>query len=105
MPTTISVELTCAEGFEDLQLIAQTWQDAWETPDPELAAVTLRLFGAHMVMQSQRLLHAMICERLDAEEALQHSDQASEEVMQTKQALQSLHASPTPAAQPQHRWD
>ena len=70
MPTTISVEQTCAEGFEDLQPLAQPWQDAWETPDPELAAVTLRLFGAHMVMQSQRLLHAMICERLDREDAL-----------------------------------
>ena len=70
MPITISVSQTCAEGFEDLQLIAEPWQDAWETPDPELAAVTLRLFGAHMVMQSQRLLHAMICERLDQEAAL-----------------------------------
>ena len=70
MPITISVSQTCAEGFEDLQLTAEPWQDAWETPDPELAAVTLRLFGAHMVVQSQRLLHAMICERLDQEAAL-----------------------------------
>ena len=65
----ISVELTCLEGLEDLQPLAQPWQDAWETPDPELAAVTLRLFGAHMVMQSKRLLHAMICERLDCVDA------------------------------------
>ena len=65
----LTVSQTCTEGFEDLQPLAQPWQDAWETSDPELAAVLLRLFGAHMAMQSKRLLHALICERLDAEDA------------------------------------
>ena len=65
----ISFELICQQAFADLEALSEAWQDAWETPDPELAAVTLRLFGAHMVMQSKRLLHAMICERLDCVDA------------------------------------
>ena len=34
----------------------------------------MRLLLSHMAMQSKRLLHAMICEQLDAEEALQRGD-------------------------------
>ena len=66
---SICFELCCQQAFAELEALSEPWQEAWEKPDPELAAVTLRLFGAHMVMQSKRLLHAMICERLDCLDA------------------------------------
>tara|TARA_B100000161_G_scaffold230604_1_gene177972 strand:- start:424 stop:711 length:288 start_codon:yes stop_codon:yes gene_type:complete len=44
------------------------WQDAWETSDPDLAALLLRLFGTHLQVHSDRIMKTMIFERLDAVE-------------------------------------
>ena len=64
----ISVELSCQQAFADLKTLSRPWQDAWETSDPDLAALLLRLFGTHLQVHSDRIMKAMIFERLDAVE-------------------------------------
>tara|TARA_B000000565_G_scaffold216119_1_gene169864 strand:+ start:2452 stop:2661 length:210 start_codon:yes stop_codon:yes gene_type:complete len=64
----ISVELSCQQAFADLEALSGPWQDAWETSDPDLAALLLRLFGTHLQAHSDRIMKAMIFERLDAVE-------------------------------------
>ena len=63
----ISVELRCQQAFADLEALSGPWQDAWETSDPDLAALLLRLFGTHLQVHSDRIMKAMILERLDQE--------------------------------------
>ena len=63
----ISVELSCQQAFADLEALSGPWQDAWETSDPDLAALLLRLFGTHLQVHSDRIMKAMILERLDQE--------------------------------------
>ena len=60
----ISVELSC----QHLEALSGPWQDAWETSDPDLAALLLRLFGTHLQVHSDRIMKAMIFERLDVVE-------------------------------------
>ena len=50
-----------------LDALSGPWQDAWETSDPGLAALLLRLFGTHLQVHSDRIMKAMILERLDQE--------------------------------------
>ncbi len=64
----ISVELRCQQAFADQEALSGPWQDAWETSDPDLAALLLRLFGTHLQVHSDRIMKAMIFERLDAVE-------------------------------------
>ena len=64
----ISVELSCQQAFADLEGLYGPWQDAWETSGPDLAALLLRLFGTHLQVHSDRIMKAMIFERLDAVE-------------------------------------
>ena len=62
-----SVEQACQQAFVDLEVLYGPWHDAWETPDPELAAITLRLLLTHMVNTSNRLQVGMVLDRLDAD--------------------------------------
>ena len=64
----ISVELSCQQAFADLEALSGPWQDAWETSDPDLAALQLRLFGTHLQVHSDRIMKAVILERLGASE-------------------------------------
>ena len=64
----ISVELSCQQALADLEALSGPWQDAWETSDLDLAALLLRLFGTHLQAHSDRIMKAMIFERLDAVE-------------------------------------
>ena len=64
----ISVELSCQQAFADLEALSGPWQDPWDTSDPDLAALLLRLFGTHLQVHSDRIMKAVILERLGASE-------------------------------------
>tara|TARA_B100000674_G_C37054260_1_gene564364 strand:+ start:209 stop:457 length:249 start_codon:yes stop_codon:yes gene_type:complete len=63
----ISVELSFQQAFADLEALSGPWQDAWETSDPDHAALLLRLFGTHLQVHSDRIMKAMVLEQLDQE--------------------------------------
>ena len=82
MPETTSpkVELTCLQGWADLERIEGPFLNALAASDPEGAAVMLRLLLAHMASTSKRLMLAMVLDRLDVEADSVERPTASEAV-------------------------
>ena len=65
---SISIGVSCHQAFADLEALSGPWQDARKTSDPDLAALLLRVFGTHLQVHNDRIMKAMILERLDGVE-------------------------------------
>jgi len=75
MPETASlnVEMTCLQGMADLERLEGPLVDCFESFDPEMTATNVLLLLAHMTWNSERLLGAMVLDRMDAEPVV-HND-------------------------------
>ena len=62
-----SDQIPCVELVADLDQLKRSWQSIMESSDPEGVALLLRLLLAHMTTTSNRLLGAMVLDRLNVE--------------------------------------
>ena len=61
------VELVALKALADLDQLEGSWQSIMESSDPEGVALLLRLLLAHMTTTSNRLLGAMVLDRVNVE--------------------------------------